>query len=256
MCTECREWNSRSSSHVTGTLLSSCTVECRAGHETAPFSLCHSFPAFRSEHLSTHMDVPKDTMTAVFQAVLGPEFNDPELHQKAGLLAQVADVLNCDPRAATTGFLNQLLDLNADILSQSEKQRATERQQMKSQELDQAKSDLKKQISMSASSLSVAELARLKKKVEDLNKKFRAAYATSKAAEKQLSDMGYTENISDVGISKWMTREADLQQEVSQLETQVGQFEGVEASNAGFRAAIADMRLRIENIGFVYDTDA
>lgn len=201
------------------------------------------------------MDVSKETMTAVVQALLGTAFNDPELHQKAGVLSQIADVLNCDPTAATTGFLNQLLDLNADMLSETEKQKVVERQKKKLAELDQAKDDLKKQIAVSSSTLSKSELARLKKKVDDLNKKFRVEYTTAKAAEKQLSDMGYTENISDAQMSKWMTREADLQQEVSQLQTQIGQFEGIEASNAGFRAAIADMRLRIENIGSLYDTD-
>lgn len=201
------------------------------------------------------MDVSLETMTAVVQAVLGPGFNDPELHQKAGLLAQVADVLKCDPASARNGFLNELLDLNADLLAQTEKQKVIERQKDKLKELDAAKDELKKQLSISKDSLSESEISRLKKKIEDLNRRFHAEHKAIKAAEKQLEDVGYKDELSDARLNKLMTREADLRQEVSQLKEQVAHFEGVEATTASFMAKIADMRIRIENIGSLYDSE-
>lgn len=201
------------------------------------------------------MDLHKDVMSAVNHAVLGQALNDPELQHKAGILAQIADLLKCDPASARTGFLNELTDLNADLLSQTEKQKVIERQKAKLQELEEAKSLIRKQIAHANAHLSKAETQRLRKKVDELNAKYHTVCTTSKAVRKRLDEMGYTEEISDARFSRKKAQAEALEQEIRELDKEVGQFEGVHASDEAVRAKIADMRIRIENFTSLYDVN-
>ena len=199
------------------------------------------------------MDLPKDVMLAVNQAVLGQALNDPDLHHKAGIMAQIADLLKCDPASARTGFLNELMDLNADLLSQTEKKKVIERQKAKLQELEEAKVLVRKQIDHANANLTKAEIQKLRKKVNELNSVYQTVSATSKAVRKRLDDMGFSEDISDARFNRKKVREEALQQEISELEKEVAQFEGVAASDDSFRAKTAELLIRIENFSSLYD---
>lgn len=195
-----------------------------------------------------------EVMSAVNQAILGQHIVDPDIVHMAGMLSQVADVVKCESAAsAGNGFLNELSDLNADLLSQSEKQKVIAKQEEKLKELAKAKILVKKQLSQAESNLSKSEIEKLMTKVQDLNRKFTAEHSAAKTAKKKLDEIGYTPDISQANVKRLERRIEDLESEINALEEELSPFEGVEATNADFRAKIAEMTAKIEDIGSLFE---
>jgi chromosome segregation ATPase len=199
------------------------------------------------------MDITKEVMSAVNQAVLGEAISDPELNHMASILSQIADILKADPASAETGFLTELMDLNADLLSQSEKTKVINKQTETLKELDEAKAKLRKLISQAKSHYTKEEVNRLKTKLDSLIKKYTALAETDKSLRKKLHEIGYSESISESRFKEKKLQAALLEQEVSDLREEVKQYEGLEASDESFRAKIAEMRIKIENFSSLDD---
>ena len=194
------------------------------------------------------MDASKDVASGVVATILGQAAHDGELSLKAGLLAQVAELLKCDAASASDGFLEELLDLKADLLSQAEKQKVIAKQKAKLEELEGVRELLRKQTVQSSVSLTKSEVLRLKKKTDELVHAYNQAHAASKAAQKRLDDIGFTADISDASFRKWEARVGALQQEVTDLEEQDALFDGLEPTNAAFKSRITELEIRVSSL--------
>lgn len=199
------------------------------------------------------MDITKEVMSSVNQAILSDAVSDPELTHMASILSQIADILKCDPASVKTGFLNEMMDLNADLLSQSEKKKVIDGQSERLRELEEAKTQLRKLISHAKTHLTKTELNRLKNKVADLQKKHTSLVTSQKSVRAKLDAIGYSEDISESRFKQKKIQMAILEQEVSELADEADQYEGVDASDEAFRAKISEMRISIENFSSLYD---